>query len=132
MSRGADDAFVRWVLRLAAVPFVGLGLAFLLVPATMSPYVELGLDGPTADADVRAVYGGLQLGCGALLLVASSRPETQRIGVLALLCLYGGLAGARFVAYAVAGLPSTLGLALHAGELAGLALGAVAWLRLSD
>ncbi len=124
---GSGMRFARIVLALSALPFAGVGAAFLAAPAAMAGLVGVSLSDATADADVRAVYGGLQIGCAVLLALAASRPEAVRFGLMAQLSLYGGLAAARFVAYAAAGLPSALGLALHAGELVGLALGVLAW-----
>jgi hypothetical protein len=124
-------SFARLVLRLSAVPFAGVGLAFLLFPAAMAAQVDISLASATADHDVRAVYGGLQLGCAALLLFAAARPERVRFGLVAQLALYGGLASARLLAWAWAGTPGPLGVALHAAEIAGIALGALAWRRLA-
>ena len=121
----------RIVLLLSALPFAGVGLAFLLQPAGMGSLVGLSLESPTADADVRAVYGGLQLGCALVLAWAAASPQRVRAGLLALMALYGGLAGARLLSYAVVGLPSSLGIALHLGEIVALACGALAWARLA-
>ena len=122
----------RVVLLGSALPFAAIGLAFLLAPGQMAGFVGVSLAGATADADVRAVYGGLQLGCAAVLVTAASRPHWWRPGVAAQLALYGGLAGARFVSLPIAGVPSALGLALHAGELLGVVAGWWAWRSLRD
>jgi hypothetical protein len=123
-------SFARLVLRLSALPFAGIGLAFLLFPAAMAAHVGVSLAGATADHDVRAVYGGLQLGCAALLWLGAARAERVRPALLAQLLLYGGLAGARILGWALAGAPGPLGLALHAGELAGFAAAGFALRRL--
>ena len=120
-------SLARLVLRLSALPFAGIGLAFLLAPEGMARHVGVSLAGATANHDVRAVYGGLQLGCAALLLWGAARPERVRFALVAQLLLYAGLAGARLVAWAQVGAPSALGLALHAGEGLGLT---AAWLAL--
>jgi hypothetical protein len=122
--------FARIVLALSALPFGSIGAAFLLLPADMAGLIGLSLADATADADVRAVYGGLQLGCAALLALAATNPDWCRAGLVAQLLLYGGLAGARVISYALVGLPSALGWALHLGELVGFALGIAAWRRL--
>ena len=57
--------FARVVLALCAFPFALIGLGFLLAPETMAARVDVSLGSTTADHDVRAVYGGLQLGCAA-------------------------------------------------------------------
>jgi hypothetical protein len=117
----------RLVLLLSALPFAALGLAFLLAPGALAARVDLALGSATADQDVRAVYGGLQLGCAALLLWGAARPERVRFALVAQLLLYGGLAAARAIGWAAAGAPGPLGVALHAGEATGFA---AAWLAL--
>lgn len=119
----------RFVLVASALAFAGIGLAFLIDPAAMARHVGLALEGPTADNDVRAVYGGLQLGCAAFLLLCAIRPAWHAPGLLAQLLLFGGLVTARLVSWAAVGLPSRLGLALHAAETTGLLLGGLAWRR---
>jgi ribosomal protein S18 acetylase RimI-like enzyme len=124
--------FARFVLLASALPFAGLGLAFLVAPHELAARVGIALVNATADGDARAVYGGLQLACGALLAAAAlGRAAHVRAGLVAQLALYGGLAGARFVSLVLAGAPSELGLALHAGELLALAAGALAWRALA-
>jgi hypothetical protein len=120
-------SFARLVLALSALPFAGIGLAFLLAPAALAARVDLSLGSATADHDVRAVYGGLQLGCAALLAWGAGRPERVRFALVAQLVLYGGLAGARVLAWLVAGAPSAFGVALHTGEMFGFG---AAWLAL--
>lgn len=83
----------------------------------------------TADADVRAVYGGLQIGCAVFLLLAARMPAWHRPGLAAQIALYGGLAMARVPSYFLAGPPTPLGIALHAGEWVALGLGILAWRR---
>jgi hypothetical protein len=123
--------FAQLVLRLSALPFAGIGLAFLLAPEAMANHVGVTLEGATADHDVRAVYGGLQLGCAALLLWGAARPERVHFALVAQLLLYGGLGGARVVAWLVNGVPSALGVALHAGEIVGFVAAVVALRRLA-
>ena len=124
--------FARIILALSSVPFIFIGTAFTLFPVPMGDLVGVSLVDATAIADVRAVYGGLQLGCGLFLGLAAFNVAWSRAGLAAQLALYGGLAGARFLSYFVTGLPSSLGLALHAGELVAFSLGVVAWSKCSS
>ena len=123
-------SFAGLVLGGSALAFGGIGAAFLVDPSGMAARVGLAGGSALADNDVRAVYGGLQLGCCAFLAVCAARPVWHRPGLAAQLLLFGGLAAARLVSVAAVGLPGTLGLVLHAGELAGLAFGLLAWRRL--
>ncbi len=120
--------FARFVLLASALPFLVIGLAFLVAPQEFAARVGIALVNASADNDARAVYGGLQLACAALLaLAARGDAERVRLGLAAQLALYGGLAGARGLSLALAGAPNALGFALHAGELLALAAGALAW-----
>lgn len=126
--------FARIVLLLAALPFLGIGVAFLLDPAGMAAHVGLSLSGPIADSDVRAVYGGLQIACGTILLLgalAVRRPlvrATLRVEIL----LFAGLACARLFSLASVGAPGDLGWQLLGAEGLGLLFGVAAHRRLRD
>ena len=122
--------FATFVLRASALAFFGVGAAFLVAPASMAGFVGISLGDASADNDMRAVYGGLQLACGALLWTASRRIEWLRPGLFAQLVLFAGLATGRIVSWGVVGLPDALGIVLHAAELLALAAGFAAWLRM--
>ncbi len=122
--------FARLLLRLSALAFAGIGAAFLFAPAAMAGFVGVSFSGAAADNDVRALYGGLQLGCAAVLWGASVRAEWIHLGLLAQILLFSGLALGRFVSWSVVGLPDALGLGLHAAELVAIGAGLAALLRL--
>ena len=124
------ERFARLVLGLSALAFAGIGAAFLVAPEAMAARVGVSLAGAAAANDVRAVYGGLQLGVAACLVWCARRPETLRSGLAVQLFTFGGLAAARLVSLLLDGNPGALGLALHAAELLGFACGAVARARL--
>ena len=125
-----DVSLPKVVLILSAVPFAGIGLAFLVAPGAMATLVGITLADATSVADIRAVYGGLQLGCAAFLGYAATRNAWVQPALALQIATFGGLCLARIVSYAIAGLPSTLGYLLHAGEILGLAFGLFAWTRL--
>jgi Domain of unknown function (DUF4345) len=85
----------------------------------------------TARNDVRAVYGGLEIGIAAFLVYCARRPPLVRAGLAASALAFGAMAAARLLSLAVDGVPSALGFALWAGEVAGVALSAAA-LRMGD
>jgi hypothetical protein len=118
--------FARLVLALSGLAFAAIGVPFLLAPAATAARVDVSLAGALADNDVRAVYGGLQVGCAAFLLWCAARSERVRLGLAAQLLLFGGLFAGRVASWLAVGLPPPLGLALHAGEALGLACGLVA------
>jgi len=117
----------RLVCLLSALPFAGIGLAFVTLPLEMGRLVGLDVTNVTADNDLRGVYGGLSLGCAALLAWCGLHETRVEFGVRAQLLLYGGLAAGRVVSLVVAGVPDALGLMLQAGELVAVACGLSAW-----
>lgn len=123
-------SFARAVLALSALAFAGIGAAFLLAPADMGTHVDVALGSVTAHNDVRAVYGGLQLGVALWLALAAARGEWLRPALLAQLCVFGGLFGARLLSLALDGRPSDLALALQLAEAVALVCGGIALQRL--
>jgi hypothetical protein len=124
------ERFARLVLGLSALAFAGIGAAFLVAPQAMAARVGVSLAGAIAANDVRAVYGGLQLGIAAFLLYSVRRPDALRSGLAVQLFTFGGLAAARFASLVLDGNPGALGIALHGAEIVGLVCGAVARARL--
>jgi hypothetical protein len=85
----------RVLLWLAAVGFLGFGLAFTLWPLPMARLVEIPLPTPTARIDFAATYGGFELGVGAFLVYCALRPARHRAGLLAAGCALAGFATVR-------------------------------------
>lgn len=119
-------SWARFVVLASVPPFAGIGAGFLVAPAFMASLVGLELTNVTADNDVRAVYGGLSLGCAAFLLWCGLRPGQLAAGVHAQVFTFAGLVAGRTLSVALRGAPDALGVALHAAEIAGLACGLVA------
>jgi hypothetical protein len=119
--------FARLVLALSALAFGGIGVAFLAAPAAMGGIVGVEIRGALADGDVRAVYGGLPLGCAVFLARCALERRWLRAGLTAQLCLFAGLAGGRLVGLAIAGAPGPLGLGLLAAEGTAFGCGIWAW-----
>ncbi|HLD64925.1 MAG TPA: DUF4345 family protein [Pseudomonas sp.] len=84
--------FARILLALQALALVGLGLAYFIRPHEMSNLSGMLLMAPAAITDVRAYYGGLQIGLGVFLLLAMSRLELVRAALMLLVLVYAGLA----------------------------------------
>ncbi|WP_439859741.1 DUF4345 family protein [Pseudomonas sp. MBLB4136] len=85
----------RVVLILQILALGGLGLAYFIRPHEMSNLSGMLLLAPAAATDVRAYYGGLQLGLAAYLLLALARVELLRGALTLLVLLYSALALAR-------------------------------------
>jgi hypothetical protein len=116
----------RAVLTLSALPFAAIGLGFLFAPEAMAARVDVSLASVTADHDVRAVYGGLQIACAVLLGWGALSRSHVRPALVAQLVLYGGLVAGRLVGWLATGAPGGFGLWLHGLEALGLAAGAFA------
>jgi Flp pilus assembly protein TadB len=93
----------RLILALAALAFLGFGIAFLVSPAAMGALVELDLTSATARTEVRAMYGGLEIGLGVGLLTLLFRHRQVALGLRVALAAFVGLAAGRLYGLAVDG-----------------------------
>lgn len=85
----------RVILLIQLLALAGLGLAYFIRPHEMSNLSGALLLAPAAATDVRAYYGGLQLGLAAFLGMALVRRELTRTALTLLVLLYSALALAR-------------------------------------
>ena len=129
-QNAGTPAFPVVALALGAAAFVAFGLALLAAPELLA-LVDIAAPTPTARSDLRAVYGGMELGVGALLALCARRAAWRRGGLTAQALALGGVAAGRLVSLAADGLPRPLTLALWGAELSG-ALLALAALRTLD
>jgi hypothetical protein len=58
------------------------GLIYLFVPATMTGPAGFGALGGSALTDIRATYGGFQIGMGLFLLWAAQAEDRMRAGLV--------------------------------------------------
>jgi hypothetical protein len=87
----------RSVLVIAGLMYVGFGVAFLLAPAELGALVHLSAEHPVARTELRAFYGGLEIGLGLFLLICVARRPWQAPGLLVTALVCGGTAAARVV-----------------------------------
>lgn len=85
----------RVVLLIQLLALAGLGLAYFIQPHEMTNLSGMLLMSPAAATDVRAYYGGLQLGLAAFIGLSLSRLELTRAALTLLVLLYSALALAR-------------------------------------
>ena len=85
----------RIFLAVQALILAGFGLAYLVKPHELANLSGMLLMAPAAATDVRAYYGGLQIGLAAFLALALSRLELTRAALILLVLLYSSLALAR-------------------------------------
>ena len=96
MIRNLPMLFARIVLLIQIAALTALGLAYFIRPEEMASFSGALLMGNAAVTEVRAYYGGLQLGLAAYLVMALLRLDLLRPALLLLVLLYSVLALARF------------------------------------
>jgi hypothetical protein len=121
------------VLWVSAATFATFGMLFFVNPAGWAASVDVSATTSTARTEIRAMYGGLEIGIAALLVWCALDPRLVRIGLLAVTCMFGGLAagraasllletGARSIMYSLVAIEAVAaGLALIAFRQAGRA-----------
>ena len=102
------------VLALAGLGFLGFGVAIVVAPGAV--LATVGISGTTAGLiELRAFYGGLELGLAAFLFACAARPSWREAGLWSVALGNGGIAAARL-----------LGIGLT-GEFTGFFAGALVW-----
>ncbi|MEO8001385.1 MAG: DUF4345 family protein [Arenimonas sp.] len=111
------------VITIAGLGFLGFGILLLCWPDMALPGVGIQALSSQAQVEVRAMYGGLEIGLGLLLLTCFAA-DRQQLGLQLSLASYGGLGLARLLSMLVIGIATPfLWFALAwEGTLAGLAL----------
>jgi hypothetical protein len=121
----------RVVLVVFGLMFLGFGLAAAAAPLWLATLVDLEPRSPLALTELRAFYGGLEIGLGTYLLACAASGKWQRGGLQALVAVCGGIALGRIFGMAVDGTSGTLLYTALVTELAGAILGTVALTRLT-
>ncbi|MHA6492424.1 DUF4345 domain-containing protein [Pseudomonas borbori] len=85
----------RIILSIQLLAMAGLGLAYFIRPHEMANLSGMLLMAPAAATDMRAYYGGLQLGLAAFVGLAMARVDLTRAALILLVMLYSALALAR-------------------------------------
>lgn len=100
MSRPVGLA--RFALAAGALGFGGFGLVLLAFPGLLGG-VGVEAVSPSGTVELRAFYGGLELGLAAFLLLALFRPAWHRSALTLELCALGGIVVARGAALMLTG-----------------------------
>jgi hypothetical protein len=125
----APVRFARIALMLAALGLIGFGAPLLVKPSLLG-IVGVRLPRPAAATEIRAFYGGLELGLAAFFLAAARREAWLRPALFAQAAGFGGIVIARLVGIVIDGSASPMIFLFAAIEGAGALLGAVALRRL--
>ena len=116
-----------YTLLLNALVFVLMGLAFMILPATMVELVTGGIpQTPSGMIDVRATYGGGFAGIGLTLFATVLRPGWRSLGLLLLVFVLGGMALGRGLGIVTDGRPNIFMYLFLAYELVFVAVALVA------
>ena len=119
------------LLLLAAIVFIGIGVVFLFAPVEWAKVVEIDLPTPMSRTDLRATYGGFDLGFGVFLALCALRPAWIRPGLMAMGIALAGFAAGRTYGMIVDGCPSKLMPSLAILEASGSILGFLVYRRTS-
>lgn len=116
--------FARVVLWFAAASFLAFGAWLLISPEGMT---QMGLPLGSQDwrIEIRAFYGGLELGLAAFLALCARRPAWSLPGLLAAALILGGIGAGRLIGMLADGFKTSMVLAM-ALELGSAALAAAA------
>ena len=98
--------FARAYLYFMAVMGLFFGLWYLIAPTGMTDPTGFGPLGPNALTDVRATYGGFQIGLGLFTLWAAADPARVRMGLLLQALTIGAIGSCRLVGFAIDGGPN--------------------------
>ena len=82
----------RLFLAANALLWLPYGLYCFLAPEFLAEAAGVSATGATGTVELRAMYGGLQAGIGALCAAGASRSQFERPALLALLAIACGLA----------------------------------------
>ncbi len=90
--------FPVWTLWLCAGAFLITGLLFTVMPQSMFTAVALDVPDGSPLTELRAVYGGLEVGAGIFLALCARRGgEAIELGLLLAFLMLGGLAAYRAI-----------------------------------
>ena len=119
----------RIALITAASGFTGFGIACLVRPESMLKRVDVRAQSARGTTELRAMYGGLELGLGAFFAIAAAKPEWSRPALLAQTLGLGALAASRLAGILSDHPRGSLMKALFAAESSAAGLGAAALIR---
>ena len=125
-------SIARGILLLEAFVFIWIGLFFVVAPGTMLGYVEVEARTAVARTDIRAVYGGLDLGIGVLLLVGATQPAFLVYGLWTGSVVFGSLVVTRLLGLILDGSQAAITYYLLAFEIVGFLASGLALMLVSQ
>ena len=95
MNAGSQGRFTRGFLALGALVLAAYAVAFLVSPALLGSLVGLAFEDANAFVEIRAFYGGLELGLAGFLAWAALRPVHSRSALVLFAFAFGAAGAAR-------------------------------------
>lgn len=123
--------FAKVVLVFFGLSFGGFGVWALLSPLSLAKLVHFSLDTPGAVTEIRAFYGGLEIGLAIFMIAAAFYRPLIPGALLALVAAAGGIGLARIIGIIADGSGSTFMYSALVWELSGAALGLFAFLQMA-
>ncbi|MDD3715581.1 MAG: DUF4345 family protein [Candidatus Marinimicrobia bacterium] len=97
----------KLALNFAAIAFAAFGLILFIAPGIMKS-VGVEFADKAGAVELRAFYGGIELGLAAFFALAARRPEWIRIALTGLVLALGGIVILRGFALLIAGFQANL------------------------
>lgn len=95
--------FARIYLLFVAAMSLVFGAIYFIAPAIMTDPTGFGVLAPAALTDVRATYGGFQLGSGLFLLWSAAQPQRMRTALLLVALTFAAVAICRGIGLLIDG-----------------------------
>ena len=118
----------RLSLATTAAGFLGFGIACLVRPKTMLKKVDIDATSNTGTTELRAMYGGFEIGLGAWYAYCAAKQQYVKPALIAEVAGLGGLVATRFASI-LAKRPRPIMYPILAFEAATLTTGAIALKR---
>jgi hypothetical protein len=112
----------RILVVLVGLVFVGVGAWALVDVRGIASFLGVTPAGPGSELELRAMYGGLEIGLGLFLLWCAANKSTLRIGLLCTAATVGGLGLVRIVGIMMDPNQPSMQLLFALAELAATAL----------
>lgn len=81
----------------SALLWLGIGTYYFIQPGILGEAAGVVATTPTGTTEIRAMYGGAQIGIGLFCAFALMRPALRRPALLMLLFVVGGLGSTRLL-----------------------------------
>ena len=115
----------KLAIGLTAAAFTGFGAALMAKPERILKMVGIRAANANGRTELRAMYGGMEMGFGVFFAMAALKEEWRRPALTAIVCAIGAL-GATRIATAIAEGADPMMYALAAPEVTATALAAIA------